>query len=84
MFSDMHETCSVGNPQAVVKIDVPVLQMKEVYAGRWRCCFNCVAWRENADGAGGSNPTCTKFGQRPPTEVIVVGCQEWFASGIPF
>jgi hypothetical protein len=67
-----------------VKIDLPLLQMREVVAGRWRCCWNCDNWRENAQGAGSSNPLCTKFNQHPPTEVIIVGCAEWFASGIPF
>jgi hypothetical protein len=67
-----------------VVIDLPRLQMREVLAGRWRCCFNCAEWRENTQGNGDSDPLCTKFKTRPPTEIIVVGCAEWFASGIPF
>jgi hypothetical protein len=61
----------------VVQIDVPRLQMREVLAGRWRCCFNCDNWRRSED-------SCHKFNEQPPIDVLIVGCSEWFAAGIPF
>ena len=60
-----------------VTIDLPRLQMREVLAGRWRCCWNCDNFRKTPE-------ECDKFKQRPPVDVIVVGCPEWYASGIPF
>jgi|PlaIllAssembly_1097288.scaffolds.fasta_scaffold48569_2 hypothetical protein len=67
-------------------IDVPRLQMREILAGRWRCCWNCDHWKEHVDNKGEDlrEPRCEHFGERPPTEVIIVGCSDWFASGIPF
>lgn len=67
-------------------VDVPRLQMREVMAGRWRCCWNCDKWTEghNEMSTNTAAPRCRLFNQRPPTEVIIVGCPEWFASGIPF
>jgi hypothetical protein len=62
---------------AAVTIDLPRLQMREVLAGRWRCCLNCDNWRE-------SKSICEKFQQRPPTDIITASCPEWFAVGIPF
>jgi hypothetical protein len=70
----------------VATVDMPRLQMREVLAGRWRCCWNCDNWKEHVDDKGNSlsAPICSLFHERPPTEVIIVGCSEWYASGIPF
>lgn len=72
-------------PSEVAVIDLPRLQMREVLAGRWRCCYNCDNWREHLDEMGKPvEPLCKLFGVRPPTDVIITSCPEWFASGIPF
>jgi hypothetical protein len=61
----------------IPQIDIPRLQMREILAGRWRCCWNCDNWSHKHE-------VCDKYKEKPPTEVIIVGCCEWFASGIPF
>jgi hypothetical protein len=68
----------------IPQIDIPRLQMREILSGRWRCCWNCDNWREHDNSTGVPSPICTLYKERPPTEVIIVGCPEWFASGIPF
>lgn len=61
----------------------------------WECCLNCEHWtehhvvrikdetkysgyREHDEG-----PRCMEFEQRPPTKVILIGCQE-YEPAIPF
>lgn len=39
-------------------------------------CINCINWDNKPE-------ECVKFKQRPPAEVIVLGCAEW-EQDIPF
>lgn len=61
----------------------------------WNCCLNCEHWTEshkvqvpdNTKYSGWSQidegPRCMKYGVRPPTKIITVGCQD-YVPGIPF
>jgi uncharacterized protein YlaI len=44
-------------------------------------CFECDHWIE--EGTEKTKQTCGKFKMRPPTKVIVSGC-EYFSEKIPF
>jgi hypothetical protein len=61
----------------------------------WECCANCDHWTEDVvvqvddptkySGRRDEHlgPQCTKYGVRPPTKVILIGCEEYNPS-IPF
>lgn len=61
----------------------------------WECCLNCDHWTENhvvkvpdATKYSGfsevdEGPRCTHYGIRPPTKVILIGC-ETYEPAIPF
>jgi hypothetical protein len=46
-------------------------QNKVINNYAWVCCLNCKNFNAKAD-------VCTLYKQRPPTNVVVVGCVEYF------
>ena len=52
-----------------------------ITTGDFRSCLGCDHWRQNGDQKGPEE--CTLYNMRPPADVIVFGCAEWFPD-IPF
>lgn len=66
-----------------------VIQMRKaiVRAHEWKCCLNCMEWREethtDATGAVTKRQFCGRYNAVPPPIVIVTGCVE-YEQDIPF
>lgn len=56
---------------------MPVWQLRAIRYGALRTCINCDAWQAATEGCAHAQ------GQRPPANVIVLGCDEW-GEEIPF
>lgn len=59
-----------------------LLLAKEMFeGGLFRTCANCEYWREGPP----DNPVqiCGKYNMRPPTKIIVIGCDD-HSDNIPF
>jgi len=82
-------------PQARSREFVMKSQKALIDTYSWECCANCEHWTEDhvtmvPDPTKYSGhrdehlgPQCTKYGMRPPTDVILIGCQDYEPS-IPF
>lgn len=61
----------------------------------WECCLNCEHWTEkhivqvpdetrySGYREEDQGPRCIKWGIRPPTKTIIIGCAD-YEPGIPF
>lgn len=85
----------VRAPQARLREFVMKSQKALIDTYSWECCFNCEHWTEDIvvqvddptkySGRRDEHlgPQCTKYNSRPPTKVILIGCEEYEPS-IPF